>query len=74
MMINSIRLTDVSGCVAGSGRRVRCFYCGLELDHFAPGDNVWDEHVRYRPTCPYLVAIMGQDLVLRTQIRLGSKP
>ncbi|KAK7107941.1 uncharacterized protein [Littorina saxatilis] len=57
----------------GRGRRVRCFYCGLELDPSAH-HNIWDEHVRYRPTCAYLRAVMGSDFVLQTQMRLGRQP
>ena len=37
------------------------------------GHNVWDEHVRFRPSCPYLVAIMGRDKVLETQINLAKQ-
>ena len=59
--------------VAGPGRRVRCFYCGLELDHLTSRDNVWYEHVRHSPTCPYLVVIMGQDQIEQTQTKLNKR-
>ena len=58
---------------AGPGRRVRCFYCGLELDHLTSRDNVWYEHVRHSPTCPYLVVIMGQDKIEQTQTTLNKR-
>ncbi|KAL8563068.1 hypothetical protein ACOMHN_033724 [Nucella lapillus] len=57
----------------GPGRHVRCFYCGLELHALTTADNIWDEHVRRHPTCAYLRAIMGEDLILKTQTNLKKQ-
>ncbi|KAL8575371.1 hypothetical protein ACOMHN_048664 [Nucella lapillus] len=59
--------------VIGPGRQVRCFYCGLELDHLTSADNIWDEHVRHSPDCVYLNTVMGKDFVQETLRQLHNK-
>ncbi|XP_059154662.1 uncharacterized protein LOC131940100 [Physella acuta] len=41
---------------AGYADCVRCFQCGLGLKSWKPGDNVYTEHEKHRPTCPFLQA------------------
>ncbi|KAK7107240.1 baculoviral IAP repeat-containing protein 3-like [Littorina saxatilis] len=56
---------------AGYADCVRCFYCGVGLKHWVPTDDVWTEHVRWRPGCGYLIAIKGEQFIRDTQRRLG---
>ncbi|KAH9525182.1 hypothetical protein Btru_000556 [Bulinus truncatus] len=39
---------------AGYADCVRCFQCGLGLRSWKIGDDIYTEHTRYRPTCPFL--------------------
>ncbi|KAH9490459.1 hypothetical protein Btru_033919 [Bulinus truncatus] len=39
---------------AGYADCVRCFQCGLGLRSWKIGDDIYIEHTRYRPTCPFL--------------------
>ncbi|CAL1534120.1 unnamed protein product [Lymnaea stagnalis] len=41
---------------AGYGDCVRCFQCGLGLRSWKVGDNVYDQHQKHRPHCPFLQA------------------
>ncbi|XP_059154551.1 uncharacterized protein LOC131940030 [Physella acuta] len=41
---------------AGYADCIRCFQCGLGLKSWKPGDDVVEEHRKYRNTCPYLLA------------------
>ncbi|KAL8575553.1 hypothetical protein ACOMHN_059617 [Nucella lapillus] len=59
---------------AGYADCVRCFYCGVGLKHWVVSDDVWDEHVRWRPECGYLRAVKGERFIRETQRRLGSEP
>ena len=61
---------DCSPC-AGYADCVRCFYCGVGLKHWVASDDVWTEHVRWRPGCEYLRAVKGDHFIRETQRRLG---
>ncbi|CAL1536541.1 unnamed protein product [Lymnaea stagnalis] len=39
---------------AGYSDCVRCFQCGLGLRSWKPGDDVYDQHRKHRPSCPFL--------------------
>ncbi|XP_059154598.1 uncharacterized protein LOC131940057 [Physella acuta] len=41
---------------AGYSDCVRCFQCGLGLKSWKPGDDIYTEHQKYRPECPFLVS------------------
>lgn len=56
---------------AGYADCVRCFYCGVGLKHWLPTDDVWTEHVRWRPGCQYLRAVKGDEFIGDTQRRLA---
>ncbi|XP_059154548.1 uncharacterized protein LOC131940026 [Physella acuta] len=51
-----IRLASAGFFYAGYSDCVRCFQCGLGLRSWKPGDDVYVEHEKYRPTCPFLRA------------------
>ncbi|XP_070188899.1 serine-rich adhesin for platelets-like [Littorina saxatilis] len=59
---------------AGYADCVRCFYCGVGLKHWVPTDDVWTEHVRWRPGCEYLRTVKGDDFIRETQRRIGIEP
>lgn len=42
---------------------VACYYCGITLARWNPGDDVWREHARASPDCGFLVLIKGADFV-----------
>ncbi|KAH9504940.1 Baculoviral IAP repeat-containing protein 7-B [Bulinus truncatus] len=50
-------LADAGFFYAGYSDCVRCFHCGLGLRSWKPGDDIYVEHERYRPTCSYLQAL-----------------
>ncbi|KAK7493127.1 hypothetical protein BaRGS_00015648, partial [Batillaria attramentaria] len=58
---------------AGYADCVRCFYCGVGLKHWEVTDDVWVEHVRWRPSCGYLRAVKGDDYIRRTLAQLGRE-
>lgn len=58
---------------AGYADCVRCFYCGVGLKHWVATDDVWTEHVRWRPECEYLRAVKGDHFIRETQMRLGMR-
>ena len=33
---------------------VRCFYCGVILGDWVPGDSVWSEHATHSPECAFV--------------------
>uniref|UniRef100_A0A2C9JBU0 RING-type domain-containing protein n=3 Tax=Biomphalaria glabrata TaxID=6526 RepID=A0A2C9JBU0_BIOGL len=35
---------------------VRCFQCGLGLRSWKEGDNIYEQHQKYKPSCQYLVS------------------
>ena len=37
--------------VTGKKDLVRCFYCGGGLRDWEQGDNPWEEHARWHPSC-----------------------
>ncbi|CAL1547289.1 unnamed protein product [Lymnaea stagnalis] len=39
---------------AGYADCVRCFQCGLGLRSWKPGDDVYSQHEKHRPNCPFL--------------------
>ncbi|CAL1536542.1 unnamed protein product [Lymnaea stagnalis] len=41
---------------AGYSDCVRCFQCGLGLRSWKAGDDVYQQHQKHRPNCPYLQA------------------
>ncbi|KAH9490455.1 hypothetical protein Btru_033910 [Bulinus truncatus] len=51
---SSTALVNAGFFYAGYSDCVRCFYCGLGLRSWKPGDDIFVEHERYRPTCLYL--------------------
>ncbi|KAH9504925.1 hypothetical protein Btru_061076 [Bulinus truncatus] len=49
-----IQLAEGGFFYAGYSDCVRCFCCGLGLRSWKPGDDIYVEHERYRPTCSFL--------------------
>lgn len=43
---------------AGYEDCVRCFYCGVGVKRWAPGDDIYLEHQRLRPNCHFLILQM----------------
>ena len=42
---------------------VRCFFCGIGLKSWEPGDIPAEVHARWRPTCEYLRLVKGDEFV-----------
>nr|XP_022293847.1 baculoviral IAP repeat-containing protein 7-A-like [Crassostrea virginica]XP_022293848.1 baculoviral IAP repeat-containing protein 7-A-like [Crassostrea virginica] len=51
----------------GHGDHVRCFYCGGGLRNWESGDDVWVEHARWFPKCPFLLQNRGTDFIKLVQ-------
>ncbi|KAK0064357.1 baculoviral IAP repeat-containing protein 2-like isoform X1 [Biomphalaria pfeifferi] len=52
---------------AGYGDCVRCFQCGLGLRSWKPGDDVIEEHQKYRPSCSFLKTYLESSTGSRRQ-------
>ncbi|XP_059154564.1 baculoviral IAP repeat-containing protein 7-like [Physella acuta] len=39
---------------AGYADCVRCYQCGLGLKSWRPGDDIHEQHKKFRPYCPFL--------------------
>ncbi|KAL8593759.1 hypothetical protein ACOMHN_032365 [Nucella lapillus] len=48
---------------AGYGDCIRCFYCGVGLKSWCETDDVMVEHIRWRPSCGYLLNTKGRQFV-----------
>ncbi|KAH9525183.1 hypothetical protein Btru_000557 [Bulinus truncatus] len=46
---------------AGYADCVRCFQRGLGLRSWKVGDEIYTEHSRYRPTCPFLQSVLSME-------------
>ncbi|KAK7492969.1 hypothetical protein BaRGS_00015699 [Batillaria attramentaria] len=57
---------------AGYADCLRCFYCGVGLKSWDRNDSVMDEHIRWRPTCGYILAVKGRRFVNQTLQRLRA--
>ncbi|KAL8575374.1 hypothetical protein ACOMHN_048667 [Nucella lapillus] len=57
---------------AGYADCVRCFFCGVGLKNWVVTDDVWTEHIRWRPTCQFLKTIKGDDFIRSIQRQLGT--
>jgi len=44
----------ISLFVTGHGDYLTCFYCGIGLRDWIPGDIPFEEHARWSPTCVYV--------------------
>ncbi|KAK6987015.1 Baculoviral IAP repeat-containing protein 7-B [Biomphalaria glabrata] len=44
---------------AGYSDCVRCHQCGLGLKSWRQGDNILDEHKKFRPTCQFLIKLLN---------------
>ncbi|KAH9504942.1 hypothetical protein Btru_061120 [Bulinus truncatus] len=72
---SSTELVNAGFFYAGYSDCVRCFYCGLGLRSWKPGDDIYVEHERYRPTCSYLQTLnrnRSQNSVNRNRIENGA--
>ena len=50
-------------CMTGYADCVRCFFCGIGLKSWEPGDIPAEVHARWRPTCNYLRLVKGDEFV-----------
>ncbi|XP_076466961.1 death-associated inhibitor of apoptosis 2-like isoform X2 [Babylonia areolata] len=59
---------------AGYADCIRCFYCGVGLKSWAAHDDVMVEHVRWRPSCGYVLNIKGRQFVndIKTRIQASD--
>ncbi|PVD28772.1 hypothetical protein C0Q70_11367 [Pomacea canaliculata] len=48
---------------AGYADCIRCFYCGVGLKSWEPADDVTQEHIRWRPSCGFILATRGRRFV-----------
>lgn len=52
---------------AGFGDNVKCFFCDGGLKNWEPGDNPWEEHTRWYPSCPFVKSVKGEQYILSVQ-------
>ncbi|CAL1547290.1 unnamed protein product [Lymnaea stagnalis] len=57
---------------AGYADCVRCFQCGLGLRSWKPGDDVYAQHEKHRPNCPFSQA--HRSAVINKETAPESKP
>lgn len=43
---------------------VTCYYCGVTLARWSPGDDVWKEHVKNKPACAFIVLDKGAEFLV----------
>ncbi|PVD28774.1 hypothetical protein C0Q70_11369 [Pomacea canaliculata] len=55
---------------AGYADCIRCFYCGVGLKSWEPGDDVTEEHIRWRPHCGFTLATRGRRFVENVLARI----
>ncbi|KAI8792350.1 baculoviral IAP repeat-containing protein 7 [Biomphalaria glabrata] len=56
-LIHSLRYLAQAGFFYGGyDDCVRCFQCGLGLRSWKEGDNIYEQHQKYKPSCQYLVS------------------
>ncbi|XP_060083791.1 E3 ubiquitin-protein ligase XIAP-like [Ylistrum balloti] len=48
---------------------LKCFHCDIGLAEWNPDDNLWLEHARHSPECPYLREQKGQEYINSVQIQ-----
>ncbi|XP_076444472.1 baculoviral IAP repeat-containing protein 3-like [Babylonia areolata] len=57
---------------AGYADCIRCFYCGVGLKTWSQDDNVMVEHIRWRPTCGYVLHTKGRQFVNSIKQRIQA--
>ncbi|KAK7107857.1 hypothetical protein V1264_015700 [Littorina saxatilis] len=57
---------------AGYADCLRCFYCGVGLKSWAEDDDVMVEHIRWRPSCGYVLNTKGRQFVDSVLNSLGN--
>ena len=57
------QLCDAGFYYTGFDDQVRCFFCAGGLREWAEGDDPWEEHARWFPTCIYLLDAKGQEYI-----------
>ena len=40
-----------------------CFHCGGGLKNWEPTDDVWVEHAKWYPSCPFVLLSKGEGFV-----------
>jgi hypothetical protein len=50
---------------SGKEDKVVCHYCGLGICKFEWNDNIYQEHIRFKPDCQYLINQVGISLIAR---------
>jgi hypothetical protein len=51
----------------GIGDCVKCFRCGLGLNHWLRTDNAWQEHSRWEPSCQFVSKIKGPSFAAKNK-------
>lgn len=57
------KLAEAGFFYLGSGDRTSCFFCGVVLKHWMPGDDPWREHAKWYSDCHYLRSNKGLEFI-----------
>lgn len=61
------QLADAGFYYTGVGDRVICYHCNGGLSQWTPGDDAWEEHAHWYPTCDFMKMTKGIDYIKRIQ-------
>ncbi|KAJ8316925.1 hypothetical protein KUTeg_004829 [Tegillarca granosa] len=56
------------------GDKCKCFYCGGILYDWEPNDDIWEEHAKWFPECPYLKLQKGDNFIQDVQRNQSGVP
>ncbi|XP_044259805.1 death-associated inhibitor of apoptosis 1-like isoform X2 [Tribolium madens] len=66
---NPETLADAGFYYRGVEDHTICFTCGGALQAWKEEDDPWEEHAKWYPRCPFLVASKGQEYIKQVQIK-----
>lgn len=47
---------------------VECFCCNQGLEHWDPHDEPWTEHIKFSPTCSYVLLSKGKNFIKKNEV------
>ncbi|XP_077287164.1 baculoviral IAP repeat-containing protein 7-B-like [Arctopsyche grandis] len=61
------QLAEAGFFYLGSGDRTSCFFCGVVIKHWMPGDDPWREHAKWHDDCHHLQSVKGLEYIARVK-------
>ena len=56
-------LAEAGFFYSGVGERTICYQCGIKIDRWRPGDDIWRQHAYYSSSCYYLLVTRGCEYI-----------